>query len=299
MIFNAKGDFSFELDSPRYLAVNSCGIEVLSEFDVGSRRPNGRIDYHILYIEKGICYLRASHADPSSEREWIPVPAGNVIFFRPREPQEYFFRMQDGSVSHYVHFSGKGCKELLKSLELSDLRVFSIGESLRYKEVSSRMVRAYTMKQSFWEQTCAAYLYELLSIVAKKRSLRIGNVGYIGEHRINMACRRIYENLENPPSVSDLARESCLSVSRFSHLFRDVTGQSPMEYIQIVRIERAKELLASTDLTIREISEQLNFYDQNYFSRMFKQWVRMSPLQWRKRQRLASEGRFLPPKSSE
>jgi AraC-like DNA-binding protein len=143
------------------------------------------------------------------------------------------------------------------------------------------MVQEYTVKSAFWEHTCAAYLYELLNIIARKKALRISNVGYSGEHRIHRACRRIYENMENPPKVSELAEECCLSVSRFSHLFREITGKSPVEFTQTIRLERAKELLSTTDLTIREISERLNFYDQNYFSKNFTRYFGMSPTDYR------------------
>ncbi len=281
MLFNPKGDLSYEKVSQDYLAVNSCGIETLSEYDVGSRRLQGRQDYHILYIQQGVCYLRGAHADPLHPEEWLQIPEGSVILFRPGEPQEYFFLAKDRSVSHYIHFSGRGCEEILKGLNIEKLRYFTMGTSRSYEDVSARMVREYTMKRPLWEHCCAAYLYELLSIVGRKKNLRYSNVGDSGEHRVNAACRRIYDNLENPPSVAELAAECCLSVSRFSHLFRDVTGKSPLEFTQAMRLERAKELLSTTDLSIREVSEALNFSDQNYFSRVFKKWNGVSPREWR------------------
>lgn len=282
MLFNVNGNISSEKVSEDYLAVNSCGVENLFEYDVGSRRLQGRSDYHILYIEQGACYLRSAHLDPDAVSEWTKIPAGSVIFFRPGEPQEYFFRAEDRSVSHYIHFSGRGCKEILNTLALDGVRTFSVGRSRGYEEISTRMVQEYTMKRPFWEQSCAAYLYELLCIVARKKNLRSSNIDYSGEHRINAACRKIYENLDDPPSVSELAAACCLSVSRFSHLFRQVTGKSPLEFTKSMQLERARELLSSTDLSIREISEMLHFSDQNYFSRVFKRGMGMSPSEWRK-----------------
>lgn len=285
MLFNAGGSISSEKVSKDYLAVNSCGIENLFEYDVGSRRLQGRTDYHILYIQGGACYLRSTHLDPNAVSAWTEMPAGSIIFFRPGEPQEYFFRAEDRSVSHYIHFSGRGCAEILKTLELDSVRTFFMGKSRSYEEVSARMVREYTMKRPFWEQACAAYLYELLSIIARKKNLRRSHIDYSGEHRINAACRKIYENLDHPPSVSELAAACCLSVSRFSHLFRQVTGKSPLEFTKSMQLERARELLSATDLSIREISEMLHFSDQNYFSRVFKRGIGMSPREWRKREK--------------
>jgi len=299
MIFNLKGDYTTEKETDSFLSVNSCGIEVLTKFDLGCRRLKGRSDYHILYIQEGTCYVRASHADPESSKDWIPVPRGSVIFYRPWEPQEYYFLMKDQSISHYIHFTGTGCEEILQELALDQIRIFSIGNSSEYEELSSRMVQEYTMKSVFWEHTCAAYLYELLCIIARKKSLRISNVGYSGEHRIHRACRRIYENMDNPPKVSELAEECCLSVSRFSHLFREITGKSPVEFTQTIRLERAKELLSTTDLTVCEIAERLNFYDQNYFSRVFKRWLNISPTEWRALSRKMAESPSDSPEEKE
>ena len=68
-----------------------------------------------------------------------------------------------------------------------------------------------------------------------------------------------------------------LSTGRFHHVFKDYTGMTPKEYINNIRISRAKELLVNTDMTMSEIAERTGFYDQNYFSRMFKKHTGSCP----------------------
>ena len=106
MIIDDDYSVSTERVSDEYLTLNSCGIQRLGVIDRGSRRVNGRLDYHILYIEQGCCHL-------TLEGQETCVGAGGVILFRPREPQIYSFRAADDSVSHYIHFTGSGCAELL------------------------------------------------------------------------------------------------------------------------------------------------------------------------------------------
>lgn len=261
--------------SDDYLKLNSCGIEHLFERDRGSMRKNGRADYHILYIERGYCRLRLGEND-------IRVGKGGLILFRPGEPQIYSFLAKDDSISHYIHFTGSGVKELLERLGIGEISFFEMGESSRYKQISAEMVREFTIKQPFYETICASKLMELFALIARKYSLRHNRISRIGESRVNAACRRIYENPMSPPSIKELASECCLSESRFSHIFRDVTGRSLHDFILSIRIERAKELLSMGELSVKETAQSVGFDDQNYFSRLFKLRVGMSPSEYRR-----------------
>ena len=109
-----------------------------------------------------------------------------------------------------------------------------------------------------------------------------GNVTPISASRINAVCRKIYDNMKKPPSVEELAADCCVSQSRFVHLFKEVTGKSVTDFVTSIRVERAKELLVSTDLPVREISEMVGYDDQNYFSRRFLKAVGISPRDYRK-----------------
>ncbi len=272
--YNPIGPSSERL-SEDYLALNSCGVEHLFNTDRGSIRKNGRIDYHILYIERGICYLEL-------EGKEIQAGAGNIILFRPGEPQCYNFLASDRSVNHYIHFTGVGCEELLERLGIGDIRVFDMGTSDTYEAISAKMVREYTLKRDCWETWATGCLYELLSLIARKYALRAEHISHENESRISMACRLIYDNIASPPSISALAKKCHLSVGRFSHLFTEVAGKSPNEYVISLRIGRARELLENTQLSIREIAESTGFSDQNYFSRIFKERTGVSPREFRK-----------------
>ncbi len=83
--------------------------------------------------------------------------------------------------------------------------------------------------------------------------------------------------------LSDLAERSGLSVSYFALLFHKGTGFSFTEYLTILRMDRARRLLETTRLSVRQISDQCGFSAVSYFTRFFAQKNRMSPLEWRKR----------------
>lgn len=273
---------STEKTSDDFLAVNHCGIEVLSETDRGSFRPGGRVDYHILYVERGVCHCTVGGTEQD-------VSAGGVILYRPGEPQKYYYLASEHSISHYFHFTGIGCAALLDKLGIAALTVFDMGKSEHFEDISCRMVREFTMKKPFYENCCAAYLYQLLTVIARKYALRSGNISRESEARINNACSRIYENLKDPPQTAELAAACFLSESRFTHLFREVTGQSVLSFTKSLRIDRAKELLSSTRLPVHEVAEAVGYTDQNYFSRHFREQTGVSPSAFRKEENTASD----------
>jgi AraC-like DNA-binding protein len=65
--------------------------------------------------------------------------------------------------------------------------------------------------------------------------------------------------------------------------FKQVTGQSFINYLTHFRVAKAEELLAHTDCAIAEVSQAVGFCDQSYFSLVFRKLTQMTPLQYKKR----------------
>lgn len=83
-------------------------------------------------------------------------------------------------------------------------------------------------------------------------------------------------------SISDIALKCGISESGFRSIFKKAYGISPIEYKMNVRLNKAKLLLHSTDMTVEEIAEALNFYDTAYFSKLFKKHTGFSPKEYSK-----------------
>jgi AraC-like DNA-binding protein len=87
---------------------------------------------------------------------------------------------------------------------------------------------------------------------------------------INRARLRIRESLELPLTIQQVAEDMGVSYSNFRKLFKEHTGISPAVYQQDLRLQRAKELLSTTNMSIKEIAYRLNFESPDYFSAKFK-----------------------------
>ncbi|MCQ2479608.1 MAG: AraC family transcriptional regulator [Clostridia bacterium] len=111
-----------------------------------------------------------------------------------------------------------------------------------------------------------------------------------GEFEIPLKNKHIVEDVKTrieycyaePINIELLANAFFISVSHLQHLFKAQTGISIVEFVNKTRIENSCTLLKNTDLHISAISEKVGIFDYNYFSRMFKKYVGITPTQYRK-----------------
>ncbi|AEV97260.1 AraC family transcriptional regulator [Niastella koreensis] len=84
------------------------------------------------------------------------------------------------------------------------------------------------------------------------------------------------------PSVQDLAAQLHVSPGYLSDMLRSLTGQSTQQHIHNKVIEKAKEILSQSNLSVAEIAYQLGFERPQSFNKLFKQKTKLSPLEYRK-----------------
>jgi len=100
------------------------------------------------------------------------------------------------------------------------------------------------------------------------------------DERIKRAIEYIHAHLGEQMRLNDLSRLCHLSDSRFAHLFRDLTGLPPRQYVLVQRLQRAQTLLTRTSLGIAEIAAEVGM-DPFYLSLRFKKETALSPRQYR------------------
>ena len=103
------------------------------------------------------------------------------------------------------------------------------------------------------------------------------------DDRLATLIAQIGERLHEPFTIESMARAAAMSPRTFIRRFRDATGRSPTEWLIDARIERARELLESTDLGIDAIAERCGFGAGATLRHHFRRKVSLSPLAYRAR----------------
>ena len=98
---------------------------------------------------------------------------------------------------------------------------------------------------------------------------------------IKTAKDYILSNYSKDISLDDVSRQVNISPYYFSKIFKEETGEGFVEYLTRIRMEKAKELLATTEYSMKEICSMVGYADPNYFSRSFKKNVGVTPTEYK------------------
>ncbi|OLY72992.1 AraC family transcriptional regulator [Pseudomonas sp. ATCC PTA-122608] len=123
-----------------------------------------------------------------------------------------------------------------------------------------------------------------LEHIAPAPHSRPSATGGLCARRERMVKQLILANLGESLEVTELAWACALSRSHFSRAFKCSTGLSPQEWIRQQRIQRAKELIVSSALSLTQISQECGFCDQAHFCHIFSRSEGVNPMTWRNHQ---------------
>ena len=106
--------------------------------------------------------------------------------------------------------------------------------------------------------------------------------GGLAPWQLRRATELMRSSLEEGVPMADLARACNLSPGHFNRAFKQTTGQPPHRWLMERRIEKAKQLLTDTTLSLAEIAMACGFADQSHFTRVFSRTTHTSPGAWRR-----------------
>jgi len=169
--------------------------------------------------------------------------------------------------------SGEGSREDIFKLALSATESGKI-DSRQLREVIDRLAQlSAPMFSSF---------VNIMTICAEYITLS-GRMELPAWDLAHMLKKYIYQNYSQHLTLDELCRTFCCSKSTLMNTFRRAYGVTVWQYITDVRLNRAKELLAGTDHTVRSIAAECGYSEQGYFTKAFAAEVGMSPTEYRRK----------------
>ena len=238
----------------------------------------GRIldEYQLLYQPEGEGVFSSAHLPETK------IKAGDIFLLFPGEWHSYHPSGTKGWKSYWIGFKGKNIDDRVKAGFLSPEKpIYHVGYS---NEIIALYEEAYKTAQeeaAFAQQTMAGIVNHLIGkMYSLERNIVLSKDAKHVD-MINKARLRIRETLEDTLTIQEIAQELGISYSSFRKLFKEYTGMAPAMYQQSLRLQRAKELLSTTDESIKEIAYRLNFESPDYFSAKFKNQTGMKPSDFR------------------
>lgn len=182
----------------------------------------------------------------------------------------------------YVFFAEGNNLEIVKSraLELSSLLSRAAIEGGATSDSVLKINNHFVMSlQSITDldELC----YQLQDTIDVFNECMFNRISTKGNETIKKAIRYISKNFYKSLTLDMAAEQVHLNPAYFSTMFKQSTGSSFKEYLNMVRIEESKRLLTNTDYSIIDIALASGFEDQSYFSKVFKKYTGLTPKQYR------------------
>ncbi len=239
-------------------------------------------EYQVIYITRGKGVFE------SESTNQIDVKAGTVIILFPHERHRYKPDPETGWDEYWVGVKGGIIDNLVTSRYLRpENPVLYIGFDEAILDVYNCIIEKTKQEKPGYQPLVSGAVLHLLG--ACHAAIKQNMIENKEEQTIiNRAMVLFRSNINNDYSAEQAAQDLCVGYSWFRKLFKNYTGLSPGQYYLQLRIEKAKDLLRNTDVSIKEISIDLNIASEFYFSKLFKEKTGYRPTEYRKRCREAS-----------
>ncbi|MDD5483292.1 MAG: AraC family transcriptional regulator [Kiritimatiellae bacterium] len=232
--------------------------------------------FQVLIVIAGAFHL----ADPDGKK--MSAGPGECLVMPPGKPHAWASGESACEVLQILHrpllLENYGDLSVLFGRPDAGWHKVKIGRKIA-EEISGRLKAEFSVTRPADSILVFVYLLEIFSLVLRNfcREKGVSPGTRQGEIAAQRALVYIQEHYCEKLSLPALARVARLSASRFSEVFRDKTGCSPVKYLNKYRMERAGIILAHTGLSVKEVAERLGFESIHYFSRAFKRHFGRSP----------------------
>lgn len=229
---------------------------------------NPRPDYGIMLVLNGqIDFV-------SPQMDTLCAKAGDIIFLPKNSYYEASFRIELGKIDNYlINFESD------KALAYTKPTLISKNASFACADLFQKFIdEMYNVENMNFRSKGLFYL--LLDSVSST------NKAPESAHNIVFEKAKILLKESEDIPISQIARECSVCESGLRKIFSDQIGISPTQYRLKEKLNKAKYLLESSDMSVGEISDKLNFYDAAYFCKLFHKQIGLSPKLYRQNKKL-------------
>ena len=212
------------------------------------------------------------------------IAASEVLFIPANKPHAYGADDDDPWSIHWAHFAGTAAASYASLLPAHEF-VLSI-PSADAKEIARMFRESYRLASTgLTERTVLLVSHGLryvLGLLFFQTGRSLGGASRAIAHDLTKSIEFMRANVARSLTLQELSRHAGLSPTRYSALFREQTGASPVDHHIRLRMQAACHYLDTTALSVKEVAAKLGYDDPYYFSRIFQKILGCSPLAYRR-----------------
>ena len=232
-------------------------------------------EYQVLYITKGKGVFE------SEITGYRKISAGDIFILFPNIWHRFKPDYSTGWDEYWIEFDGELIKHYRdKEFLNQENSVITIGLQADIVENYLKIIKLVKDERPGFQYIASGILIQILGQLFASKKYHSFE-GKIIENRIRQAKLLILENIHTTISQEEIARYIGMGYSLYRKKFKEYTGLSSGQYQIQLRINKAKDLLITTNEQLKEIAHNLGFESSDYFCRLFKQKTGFTPSDFR------------------
>ncbi|POY38611.1 AraC family transcriptional regulator [Solitalea longa] len=240
------------------------------------KREKGSTDYVLIYCLEG-----KGHVE--TPRGVYSLQYNQFILLPPDQYHSYWADSESPWTIYWVHVNGNMLNELNHNLKLA---VYEAPTNLPFNdqimelwdEMYSSLSDGFTEENLGYTNLCLSRFMSFFLYPSKGTKVQSE---LMKEDQLDQSKLYMKANIHKRLTVDEIAKKFNYSPSHYSTLFKQKEGVAPIDYFIRIKIRCACQLLAQSNLIIKEVAEKIGYDDPYYFSRIFKKVTGKSPHEYR------------------
>lgn len=215
------------------------------------------------------------------ENKSFETTEGTGIIINCNKPHVYFTDKNDLWNFMWVHFNGGQCIKQVEFILNNAGPIFIFEKGSTIEKNIQKIIELTPKKGMYYDILASNYLNEILTdlmLNALPKDTNVKSTPDLIKNAISILEQKYQENID----LEYLAKRLFTNKYNLIRQFKKYQGITPYEYLIKFRINQAKFLLENTSLTVSEISFKSGFGDSSHFIKLFRKYVKKTPLQYRK-----------------
>lgn len=246
------------------------------------------------YMEIGYCYW--GNGKLTIEESTVSYKGGIITIIPENIPHEtkslnegickweYLFIDIDNFIRKEMQFHRLIPEEVVKRINNQGY-VIQWNQNKNLTALIRSIMEEYREKKPYYRQAVKGYLRAFVAELLRLNEDMSSSLT-LEEKRLNSYIERsvnyIAEHFAEEIKMSDVAGECGLSESHFRRIFEESMSMKPLDYLNMIRIDKACELMQTTDYAMEEVGFRVGYQTPSTFNRNFKKLTSKTPYQWKK-----------------